>query len=259
MENNAYLCPVSSVKELSARVFPLLRRGVFTNAFLSPDTYASEIAEGRLFTHAEDGFLGIFLSRDGFYSLYVYVLGEKMPLFPSSLSLLCEVAGDAPAFLAESFTPFFSRVHLSRAPSEGASGSPSGICPLLPSQVREGFSLLSKCFDPRTAALPTFTEFCRDCEKGNVLGKTEDGTLAGLLRFSCSAKRAEIKHLCVHPDRRKRGVAALLCESFLAAHGKKTVSVFTGSENRAARALYESFGFVRDEITSTVYQKGVSV
>ena len=183
MENNAYLCPVSSVKELSARVFPFLRRGVFTNAFLSPDTYASEIAEGRLFTHAEDGFLGIFLSRDGFYSLYVYVLGEKMPLFPSSLSLLCEVAGDAPAFLAESFTPFFSRVHLSRAPSEGASGSPSGICPLLPSQVREGFSLLSKCFDPRTAALPTFTEFSVTAKRETFWERPKTGRLRGFCVF----------------------------------------------------------------------------
>lgn len=258
MENNAYLCPVSCVKELSARVFPFLRRGVFTNAFLSPETYASEIAEGRLFTHTEDGFLGIFLSRDDFYSLYVYVLGEKMPPFPPSLPLICEIAGDAPACLSEELAPFFSRVHLSRAPSETAHVS-SDVRPLSSLRAREGFSLLSECFDPRTAALPTFTEFCRDCEKGNVLEKTEDGTLAGLLRFSCSAKRAEIKHLCVHPDRRKQGVAALLCESFLAVHGEKTVSVFTGSENRAARALYESFGFVRDEITSTVYQKGVSV
>ena len=258
MENNAYLCPVSSVKELSARVFPFLRRGVFTNAFLSPETYASEIAEGRLFTHTEDGFLGIFLSRDGFYSLYVYVLGEKMPSFPPSLPLICEIAGDAPACLSEELAPFFSRVHLSRVPSEAAH-VPSDVRPLSSLRAREGFSLLSECFDPRTAALPTFTEFCRDCEKGNVLEKTENGTLAGLLRFSSSAKRAEIKHLCVRPDRRKQGVAALLCESFLAVHGEKSVSVFTGSENRAARALYESFGFVRDEITSTVYQKGVSV
>lgn len=289
---------ISSLKELSAVIRPFLRRGVMTNAFLSPETFAAEIAEKRLFTCSDDHFLGIFLRRDGFCSLYYYTFGGAVPDF--SFPLICEVASDAPDFLAScGFSPLLFRTHFVRTPraeetvlsplisganeksdeesnrgadrepigsrSEIETGIRSDTEPKTKSEVRRlcaadaknGFSLLSSCFDERTAALPTFTEFARDCENGKVLGKFEKDALCGLLRFSFSAKRAEIRHLCVSPSHRKKGIAVSLCRAFLSEQKQKTVSVFTGRDNRAACSLYESLGFIRDEITSTVYQKGV--
>lgn len=247
---------ITSLKELSAHIMPYRKRGVMTNAFVSPEAYAAEIAEKRLFVRKSEGFLGIFVRRDDFCSLYYYALGGKAD-YPA-LPLICETVGELAEPLASDFSPLLSRVRLTRPPSEQSeeSGASSVRC-VKREEAEYGFRLLSACFDRHTAALPTLTEFLADCENGRVIGYFENAAPVGLLRFSASAKRAEIRHLCVSETYRKKGIAAALCRRFLSRNGEKTVSVFTGSENRAALTLYGSFGFCPDGTTSVVYQKGV--
>ena len=83
--------------------------------------------------------------------------------------------------------------------------------------------------------------------------KKIDGEIAGFLRYTISGKTAEIKHLCVKDHFRRKGIARLLVSMFLSENEKSIV--WTGAENTAALALYQSMGFKKDGCKSTVYIK----
>ncbi len=83
-------------------------------------------------------------------------------------------------------------------------------------------------------------------EEHLVVRAEESGEPIGYLRYRLVADEAEILRLAVHPDWRRRGVAARLLEEGLrriCAGGARRVFLETEASNAAARSLYRSFGF----------------
>lgn len=248
---------VNSFKELTPLIFPYMKRGVVTNNFTSPEVYRAEIQENRLFYHKTDCFLALLFQRQDFCAMTFYYNGGEV-LLPEGLPLICEAAELSVPFLLEAkgFIPFYRRVHMTRENGAVEGCVPPAVSLLSPEQAEEGYRLLTSCFDSCRGALPTFTEFSRDCASEGVLVLREEGQAVGLLRERLSGKKAEIRHLCVHPSFRGKGVGGRLCRAFLHRRGGNVCSVWTGEENLAAQALYRRYGFLCDSKTSVVYKKG---
>jgi ribosomal protein S18 acetylase RimI-like enzyme len=84
-----------------------------------------------------------------------------------------------------------------------------------------------------------------------ALAAVESGRVIGALLFSGEAK--ELEFLAVHPDFRKKGIAASLIRYLFSLLPKGSrFSVITYRENdpqgKAARELYRSIGFIPDRL-----------
>lgn len=260
---------ITTLKELNACVLSQMKRGVRTNFFLPPDALRAEIDEGRMSCAETDGFLALFLRRDGFSQLYYYDNGGE-PSFSDltdgdeNVELICETVDPPPFLDACSFRPLLARVSLTRKSEEQwekseradmpfGGGNALSIRRLTEDDFFAARTLLAESFSSRTAALPTDIELLSDCKNERIAGAFVDRTLCGLLRFSSAAKKTEIRHLCVGKAYRGKGAAKALCADFVEKNAAKTLSVWTGEENFAARSLYESFGFLPDGKRATVY------
>ena len=71
-----------------------------------------------------------------------------------------------------------------------------------------------------------------------------DGIAAGFIIGWCISGEAEIIQISVAPAYHRRGIGALLLQSFLESHAPAGCHLEVRADNRAAQALYRRFGFV---------------
>ena len=74
----------------------------------------------------------------------------------------------------------------------------------------------------------------------------EDGHVAGAILCGHDGRRAIVHHLCVHPDYRRQGIAALLirkAEEALQAEGITKIFGLVFKDNDAANAFWEKQGY----------------
>ena len=238
--------------EISPLVLKYFKRGVVTNNFLSADEYKHEIAEERLFYDSGDTFLNFYLKRDGFSRLYFYTFEDRI-VTEAVEPLICEVAEKMQDVAEESgFSKNLTRVQLERNPDAVSGGITVGeVC-----CADEVYELLQSCFDRRTGFIPTLSELRDDCDSGHIYALRENDELSGVLRWNKKGNVSCIKHICVREGLRGKGVGRKLCGAFLSENGNNKCSVWTGSGNAPALALYKSFGFSENGIRSIVYMKG---
>lgn len=77
-------------------------------------------------------------------------------------------------------------------------------------------------------------------------GYVADNTLQGYICYWNSGREIQVMNLAVHPEYRRRGVGALLLGRALESgkdEGAENVWLEVRTSNRAARTLYENFGF----------------
>ena len=80
----------------------------------------------------------------------------------------------------------------------------------------------------------------------------------GFVMARCIAEECEILTLCVHPGQRRRGLGRALLLAAMArarALGAEKVLLEAAEDNRAARALYGSLGFVELSRRPAYYQR----
>ena len=205
---------------------------------------------------ATDGGLYILRRREGYSLLTFLIKGGPVPELPGTVvTELVTRPGDrgeaAELFEIAGFDKLLRRVRLTR-PAGAADGPGKAVYKASPSELSEVDRLLRSSFDPLTGCLPSQDELCRDLAEGKVFAVSETGRLAGVLRAS---GRREIRQLCVGEPYRGKGYAGALVEAFLAENGNGRCSVWTGSENAAALAVYKKHGFSADGYTSTVFIK----
>jgi ribosomal-protein-alanine N-acetyltransferase len=119
------------------------------------------------------------------------------------------------------------------------------------------------------ADLPTIMEIDRQCLPrpwseavwreelsspfGLYLVLEEDGVLSGHIGVKHVADEAHVMTLAVRPERRRRGFAQALFEAALASVGARRVYLEVRPSNVAARALYDSLGFVQAGVRPGYY------
>lgn len=242
---------VTDFKALSKEIMKYFKRGVITNNFLSPESLKCEIKEGNLFYEPGEDSLEIFVKRSGFYRLYFYALNDGVLFGNQEQKTVCDFSGDDHGILKNNgFLPYLLRVRLACEKSElnkmeAAKGEIRDL--------DEIFALSESAFDRYSGYTPTKEELKSDILKERIYIRTIDGKIAGFLRYGINGKTAEIKHLCTNERFRRKGVARTLLTMFLSENEKSVV--WTGAENTAALALYQSMGFKKDGYQSTVYIK----
>lgn len=242
----------SDFKEISRIIMKYYKRGVITNCFLSADSMKCEISEGNLTYDAQDDFLNIFVRRDDFSRLYFYALDEQVVWQNLSKKTVCDFSGDDKGILKNNgFDEYISRIRLEN--SMGFSDEIE-ITKASETDFEEIMVLADQAFDKYSGYFPSETEIKKEILEEKIYVNRIEGCIAGFLESGISGKKAEIKHLCTAEPFRRRGVARELVKMFLAENPQSIV--WTGEQNNAAAALYESMGFKRDECRSTVYMKG---
>jgi ribosomal protein S18 acetylase RimI-like enzyme len=116
-------------------------------------------------------------------------------------------------------------------------------------------------FYEKPADLPLATAFLRDrltCHESIVIvAENEEGDMLGFCQLYptfCSLQAAAIhtlSDLFVKPEARKSGVGRALllaAQSHAQAGGVARLDLTTAKTNRAAQSLYESLGWIRDEV-----------
>lgn len=84
----------------------------------------------------------------------------------------------------------------------------------------------------------------------------EDGAVVGCAGMQCVCGECYIEKVCVHPQRRRKGVAAALMRDLIrsaAARNAKFLTLEVRVTNVLAIALYEHFGFRRVGIRKNFY------
>lgn len=240
-------------KEVSPLVLRYFKRGVITNNFLGAEDYKAEIKEGRLFFAEGEDSLNLYVRRDEFYEFYFYALSESVAFPEFSEPLIADVVGNGAKVLENNgFFKILERVKL-----EINSNTDSMVAGKKSEKADavEIFSLLKNSFNEFTGYIPNFSQVEKECEEGYFYKYSENGKIAGALRWGKTGKTAQIKHLCVSDKFRGMGIGKSLTKDFLTENPKAIV--WTGKENTAAIKLYKSFGFSESNIESTVYRKDV--
>lgn len=245
---------ITDYKEVSPTVLKYFKRGVITNNFLTAEDYKAEIAEGRLYFLEEKDFLNIYLLRDGFFILYFYILDESCSFPKISKKVVCDIAGDVPLAIKNGgFLKSLQRVRLEREKEcEEKEISPYKADT---ANSEEIYKVMLNSLNKYSGYVPTHEQIKKECEEGLIYIVKDGKKIAGVLRSGVKGKVAEIKHLCVLEEFRKRGYARFICNEFLKENKDKKCIVWTGIENEAALSLYKSLGFLKSEMSSLVYIK----
>ena len=108
-----------------------------------------------------------------------------------------------------------------------------------------------------TLAHEFISERMNKCESILLVAESTQPSLLGFCQLYPTFCSVEAKHiyslydLFVHPSARQSGVGRLLLEAAEAravADGRARMDLTTAKTNRAAQSLYESLGWVRDEV-----------
>ncbi|MFN7997883.1 MAG: GNAT family N-acetyltransferase [Bryobacteraceae bacterium] len=103
-----------------------------------------------------------------------------------------------------------------------------------------------------------FLELEEDCPDLFLVGKVR-GRLAGYIATCVEQRNAEIVSLAVHPDYRRRGVAAALLRwtlKRLSGMGARRAELMVRTGNLAGARLYRRFGFRRVRMVPGYYEDG---
>lgn len=111
----------------------------------------------------------------------------------------------------------------------------------------ERLAELESCCFAEPWGRESFAAMGEGTAEGSLVVRAADGgEPVGYLCYRLAADEAEILRLAVHPDWRRRGIAARLLEEGLRrirAGGARRVFLETEASNAAARSFYRSFGF----------------
>lgn len=246
----------ASYEETAALLPKYMRPGLLTN-LSDPKALQGD----RLEIDERDNGLFILREREGFSLLTFLMTGGPVPPLPGRiLTELVLRPGEEPGFRealfeGAGFRKRLDRVRLSRpaGPFHELPASPvraAGAAELEPVEA-----LMRTALDPLTGCLPKKDELAGDLSAGHVLAAAVQGRVAGVLRFTRGAGRAEIRQMAVAEECRGRGLAGALTAAFLGKFAGTRCFVWTGSENRAALAVYKKRGFSVDGYRSAVMIK----
>ncbi len=250
---------ITDYEQISPLIMRYMKKGTETNFHLSADDYKAEIDAGTLSAHNWHGGLLLFRERNGFCKANYFVTNkEKFPFVkwpdPTVMEIVFRPGSrrDIVEYWEKcGFVHVFERIRMTRLPDSGGAGpqleAPAAVEPDLAEKM------LNDSFDRRTACLPSREEIEADASEGRLLSRyDEEGALAALLRVRVEKAHVEIRHMCVKPQMRNKGLAEQLTEECIARFGDKKCRVWVRSDYDSARGVYELNGFTQDGWKSVV-------
>ena len=132
------------------------------------------------------------------------------------------------------------------------------IRPLRRSDYDRMIALFQICgLNPKTKGRDSPRSFGEQLRRnrGSYLGAFEEGRLVGVVLGTNDTRKAWINRLAVHPDYRRRSIAARLvraCERVLRNQGVRMFAALIEPENKASEAFFHSLGY---EILPILYAR----
>ena len=252
---------IERLEALSPLLTAQLKKGVFTNNFLSQEAYGREITQG-LFVHAFAGGLLLFRRRERHWVLNFYLQPDAaLELPPLQKPVVVELpwrSRDAEAadavqqrMEAAGFRELFRRCRRQRlpAPAEAEALAVSFPGPEAAAQI---LHFLEGQFDSLTGCLPSMDALRQILQNREVAAILDEGGVAGVLHFSRGRAATEIRHLAVGEPHRGKGMAAALLDAYLQETDGKKSRVWARQGNAPAERFYEKHGYRPDGWQSAV-------
>lgn len=250
---------IAELSGISAAVSAHFVKNVFTNNFLTEESYLSEINAGSLYAVETDNGLYVLREREDFYILNFHIHGEaSLPEALNGKRIVVEIPYKGKEqsfgfFESSGFEPFLERMRMTGKKAEHCGGRGSF---LKEDTAEEAYSLLKANFNKYTGCIPDFDVFLKDIRNKRVMAYSEDG-IKGILHFSVKGKGSEIRHLAVAEKERNRGIAGELIKAYHAHTNCSKYQVWLAKNNTPAENLYKKHGYERDGFQSVVYTKGI--
>lgn len=256
---------VERYEDLAPLLSAQLRRGVVTNAALTPEDWQQEIANRALWCHSWEGGLILLRCREGCCVMSFYLRELALPDDltwdgPTVLEIAArprdeELLKAVDFWQSQGFAGLFRRERLALFKDTQV---PPGTGPLTAriadySDTEAVWTLLRDNFDRMTGCLPTKDGLARDLEAGSVVcADAPDGELAGVLHIAPGRNSTQLRHLAVGEAYRRRGAAQILLARYLEHTGFAKSLVWVRTDNQPARRFYAKNGYVPDGWGSTV-------
>lgn len=132
------------------------------------------------------------------------------------------------------------------------------IRPLRRSDYPAMIALLQVCgLNPKTKGRDSLSSFTAQLRRnrGSYLGAFDGDRLVGTVLGTHDTRKAWVNRLAVHPDYRRRAIAARLvrhCERVLRREGLEMFAALIEPENEASEAFFRSLGY---EILPILYAR----
>lgn len=256
---------ITSYEELAPLLSAQLRRGVATNAALTPEDWRREIANETLWAQSWGDGLLLLRRRKGFSRLNFYLRTLSLP---GGLDwdgpIVMEIAARpkdenllrVSAFWeGQGFQVLFRRERMILPQNTRVSAGDGPLLPRIAGTADIGpiEDLLRDNFDPVTGCLPTKAELAYDLETGRVVcADGPDGKAAGLLHIAAGRGSTQLRHLAVGQPYRRQGGAQALLARYLEHTGFAKSLVWVRADNEPGRRFYTKNGYRPDGWGSTV-------
>lgn len=238
-----------------------LRRGIFTNNFLSAERRNDGILSGNLFYTIDGENLYLFERRNSFYRMYFDILsGLQLPEdMPEDMPVICETGlkpGDESTkkniekLLSHGFKNLIVRERMQRDSFSGKLDT-SGAVIAQTEDLPQIMKLLTKNFDEYTGCLLNEKELLRELRTGHIYKAYTDNRINGFLHFAADKKGFEIKHIAVDERARRLGVATKLMHKCTGDLGVKS-NLWVTQDNESAKSFYIKNGYSFDNWKSYV-------
>ena len=256
---------IQSYEELAPLLSAQLKRGVVTNAVLTPEDWRQEVAAGAVSYKSWPGGLLLLRRREGHAVLSFYLQELSVPTDltwdgPTVLEIAARPRDEglwkaADLWRGQGLEDLFRRERLV-LPKDTIIDA--GSCPLAAriagiADAEAIWRLLQDNFDPVTGCLPTRDRLARDLETGHVVCvDAPDGKAAGVLHITTGRGSTQLRHLAVGEPYRRQGAAQSLLARYLEHTGFAKSLVWVRTDNEPARRFYTKNGYTPDGWTSVV-------
>lgn len=263
---------LNNYEELSFLVMKHLKKGVFTNFFMTKEEAIEYINQQMFYYYSEDDFLVFareydnryvinfylnnFYNADNFWS-YLKTLPKKVVIeVPYNFSNKDTIT-EFESFLTEhGFSKIMDRVKLLKE-SDGRINTKlkikQDIHLVSLAESLEVNKIFTDSFDEFYGCIPTVKTLEKDIENGNILGIYKDDTLAGILRFSKSSKEISIKHLAIKLKYRGKDFGKMLVNYLTKMYQDSRITTWVNADNDVAYHVYAGNGIQIDKYRSIVY------
>lgn len=251
---------ITNYEELNMLITSQLKKGVYTNCFISKEEFLDEIKFESLFYHLYDGGLLIFRKMDGYYKMNFYINNPEIDFdinFDDIIvtEIICRPDSDytpvVDLFKKNGMVKKLKRIRLQNESSnvytEGLNIE-KGIL----KDYEKIIKLLRENFDKYIGCIPTEQNLKLDIENGNFYCYKEDEKLLGVLQVANKGNVSNIKHLAVDKEYRGRKIAKSILSSYLSEVKDCKKYVWTGEDNEPALKTYSSMGYKLDGYFSYV-------
>lgn len=251
---------INNFEELNKLISMHLKRGVFTNCFISKEEYEEEIKNETLFYHAYDGGLLIFRKMDGYYKMNFYIVNPEIDLDINFNDIVVTEIVCKPEFDCCKIIELFNKNGMSLKLKRVRLSNENNNINIESSNVEKAnlkdyekiIKLLRENFDKYIGCIPSEQNLKLDIAKGNFYCYEGNEEILGILHID---NKANIKHLAVDGNYRGKGIAKMLLSKYLQDVGNCKKYVWTGENNEAAKNTYFSMGYKLDGYVSYVLMR----